>query len=75
MAGIHNIDPVCACCLFHKMRDPDDRNIVLAIPFVRRFQNLSAACRIEHRCRFVKDDAFRMHCKDACDRDPLLLAA
>ena len=59
----------------HEMGDQHDGDPFRAVQLMDGIHDFLASQRVEHRRRFVQDDAVRMHREYTGDGDPLLLSA
>ena len=75
MSGIHDENMVSVNDFLHIMRNKDDRNSQLLIKLVDSPKYTLSSGRIQHGCRLIHDDTFRLHGYDTCDRHSLLLTA
>ena len=60
---------------FHKVRDEEHGDALIAVEAGDDVDDLAAALGIEHRRRLVEDKHFGHDGKHACDRNALLLPA
>ena len=72
---VHDVDLVGVDGLLHVVCDEQNGDPLDLVQCPCRADHFLSAARIQHRRRFVENNALRMHRDHACDGDALLLAA